>query len=108
MCCLERRVTCTPAVRSPAWPVPSHDFPAHGSHARLFLVVIMLWVSSSCSVRVRTLDDVKLDVGVTVLFASFSGKCLMWFEDDNEVLQATTLPPVSLSAERVEACLSIM
>ena len=56
---------------------------------------------------VRVRGDVKLDVGVTVLFASFSGQCLMRFEENNEVLQATTLPPVSLGAERVEAWLSI-
>jgi len=56
---------------------------------------------------VRVHGDMKLDVGVTVLFAPFSGQCMMWFEDDNEVLQATTLPPVSLGGERVEAWLSI-
>ena len=50
---------------------------------------------------VRVRGDVKLDVGATVLFASFSCHCLMWFEDDNEVLQTTTLPPVSLTRGRV-------
>ena len=34
-------------------------------------------------------DNLTLDVGVTVLFALFSGQCLMWSEDADEVLQAT-------------------
>eukprot|EP00450_Noctiluca_scintillans_P001883 CAMPEP_0194494358 /NCGR_PEP_ID=MMETSP0253-20130528/12289_1 /TAXON_ID=2966 /ORGANISM="Noctiluca scintillans" /LENGTH=312 /DNA_ID=CAMNT_0039335461 /DNA_START=68 /DNA_END=1006 /DNA_ORIENTATION=- len=52
-------------------------------------------------------DNSVHDVGMTLLFAPFSGQCLMWFEEQNQVVHAAALPPVSADAQRVEAWLSV-